>query len=135
MQETHIDTARSFCVSTMVVRLQNQCEIILILGLTSCAGFSSSGPTVISRARNIGDAAQLRNTQDVVMGRQCVLYHSKPLACRSWNKHAIYSSLPASIIFLQIQVPVWHASVHAPVCQFSHGPQQARKHWPGLVKR
>ena len=99
MQEPHIDTARSFCVSAMVIRPQNQCEIILILGFASCAGFSGSSPAVISRARNIGDAAQLRNTQDVVMGRQCVLYHSKPLACRSWNKHAIYSSLPASIIF------------------------------------
>ena len=54
MQETHVDTARSFCVSAMIIRLQNQCEIILLLGFTSRAGFSGSGPAIISRVGNIG---------------------------------------------------------------------------------
>ena len=61
MQESHINAARSFCVSTMVIRLQNQGKIVLILGLTLCAGFGGGSPAVISGSGNIGNPAQLGN--------------------------------------------------------------------------
>ena len=61
MQEPHIDTACSFCVSAMVVRLQNQGKIILILSFTLRTGLGGSDPAVISGAGNIGNPAQLGN--------------------------------------------------------------------------